>query len=214
MKEPFVVIGAAVFIAALLFRLVRSIRLGRRFKSREHRLPACADETLNALVIEAKQTGRVKESLKDLSQRALGVDASDLRAAYHCAAGHMAMTDLKRPALSVGFYLRAIREDPHCVEALDKLQEILVAQKRFRRLEWTYWEVLGRLSDAEVGGHMWTKCWSGLASVYSTSQRTVGRADAIRKVIEVCGSDVESEEDSDAAPVVRPIAQPRSTTPP
>ena len=90
---------------------------------------------------------------------------------------------MKRPSLAVGLYLRALRETPNCPEALDKLQEILTAQKRLRRLEWNYWDVLGRLGEGEADSEIWLKCWSGLATVYSRSPRTVRRADAIRKAM-------------------------------
>jgi hypothetical protein len=152
---------------------------------------------LTNLVEEAEKTGKVREAIRKLGSRGSGIDSAELRAAYRCAAGHLALTSLKRPSLAVGLYLRALREDPNCVEALDKLQEILAAQKRLRRLEWTYWDVLGRLDDAEAGGEMWSKCWSGLASLYSASPRKVRRSDAIRKALAAYAPDVLVREDLD-----------------
>jgi hypothetical protein len=183
MKEPVVVIVVGLFILAMVVRLIQGFRLGRRFSDRTPKLPECADSELTALVEDAKKTGKVREAIRNLGSRASMIDSAALRAAYRCAAGNLALTELKRPALSVGMYLRALREDPTCIEALDKVQEILVTQKHLRRLERTYWDVLGRLDDAEAGGDMWIKCWSGLASLYSASSKNVRRADAIRKAL-------------------------------
>jgi hypothetical protein len=185
MKEPILLTAVVLFMAVLVLRLVRGARIGKRMKGRGVKLPACADDELDSLLKKAKDSGKIRDVLREINNRASRVDAADLRAAYRCAAGHLALVDLKRPNLAVGFYLRALREDPTCVEALDKLQEILAAQRRHRRLERTYWDVLGRLDDAEAGGNMWFKCWSGLASVYSASQRSIRRADAIRKALSV-----------------------------
>ncbi len=183
MKEPLVLGAIALFIVALVFRLVRGFYLGRRMRVRRTSLPSCADGELARLLNDAKSKGDVRMALREIGQRVPALDSAGLRAAYRCAGGHLALTELKRPGLAVGFYLRALGEEPTCVEALDKLQEILVAQKRFRRLERTYWDVLGRLDDSEVGDEMWSKCWAGLASVYSASPKTVRRADAIRKTM-------------------------------
>jgi hypothetical protein len=94
----------------------------------------------------------------------------------------------------VGFYLRALREDPTCLAALERLREILMAQKRYRRLEQTCWDVLGRLDDSDVGTEMWAKAWMVLAAIYSTSPRHVRRADAIRKMLTSFEADDEGEE--------------------
>ncbi|MCP4675214.1 MAG: hypothetical protein GY854_06855 [Deltaproteobacteria bacterium] len=199
MKEPLLLGAIVLFILALIFRLVRGLRLGRRMQSRAHNLPPCADSNLESLLDEARKTGKVREALREIGHRAPGLDSAGLRAAYRCAGGHLALTSLKRPALAAGFYLRALREDPGCVEALDKLQEILTGLKRIRRLERTYWDVLGRLDDSEVGDEMWTKCWSGLASIYSNSPRTLRRADAIRKALTAFGTD--DNEDGDVSEI-------------
>ncbi|MCP4599519.1 MAG: hypothetical protein GY847_03100 [Proteobacteria bacterium] len=188
MKEPILLAAIALFIVVVVLRLVRGLLLGRRFQGRGASVPSFADSKLTALLKEADGTGKVRTVIREIGHRAPGMDSAELRAAYRCGAGHLALTELKRPALAAGFYLRALREDPRCVEALDKLQEILVALKRLRRLENTYWDVLGRLGDAEVGSEMWVKCWSGLASIYSASPRTVRRADAIRKNLAAYGS--------------------------
>ena len=184
MNEPYLLIVVGLFVFVLIFRLLRGMSLGKRLSTKRPSLPPSADEDLNKLVAEAtEENGKVREVLRKMSDQASGIDSADLRAAYRCAAGYLALTELKRPSLAVGLYLRALRETPNCPEALDKLQEILTAQKRLRRLEWTYWDVLGRLGEAEAGSEVWLKCWSGLASVYSRSPRTVRRADAIRKAI-------------------------------
>ena len=194
MREPLLLATVALFLFALILRFVRGVLLGRRFRSHETSPPESADDELKKLIKGAREPGKLRDSLRRISQRAPTGESGKLRAAYYCAAGHLALSELKRPASSVGFYLRALREDPLCVDALEKLQEILVAQKRLRRLEWTYWDILGRLDDSEVGGEMWTKCWSGLASVYSASPRTVRRADALRKAHRVLTSDDEVED--------------------
>lgn len=189
MKEPLLLTTIALFLLALVTRFIRGVLLGRRFRTSGTSLPHFADAELKALIEDAKKPGKLRESIRRISGRSPALDSGSLRAAYYCAAGNLVLSELKRPASAVGFYLRALREDRLSIEALEKLQEILVVQKRLRRLEWTYWDILGRLDDAEVGGDMWTKCWSGLASIYSASPRTVRRADALRKVLKVLGSD-------------------------
>jgi hypothetical protein len=200
MKEPIVAIAVGLFILALIVRLVQGFRLGKRFSDRAPKMPDCADSELTSIVEEAKRTGKIKEAIRNLGNRASSLDSAELRAAYRCAAGHLALSELKRPALSIGMYLRALREDPTCIAALDKLQEILAAQKRIRRLEWTYWDVLGRLDDSEIGGEMWIKCWSGLASLYSASPKNVRRADAIRKALAAYVPDVCDSQDGPSDP--------------
>ncbi len=204
MKEPLLLAAIALFIVALVFRFVQGIRLGRRLQDRKASLPSCADSELTALLKEAQDTGKARIVLRKIAQRASGLDSAALRAAYRCAGGNLALTEIKRPALAAGLYLRALREDPECIQAIDKLQEILAAQKRLRRLERTYWDVLGRLDDSSVGGEMWVKCWSGLASIYSASPRTVRRADAIRKAFAAYGPD--DEEEQDDIPQIAPFS--------
>jgi hypothetical protein len=53
----------------------------------------------------------------------------------------------------------------------------------------TCWNLLSRLDEDDQGGEMWTKCWSGLETIYSKSKRHVSRADAIRKMISSFESD-------------------------
>ena len=183
MNEPLILALVGIVLLLLCFRFVRGIKLGRRFGTDNPCIPACADKELTEILERAERSGKARESILEIQHRAPGLKSAPLRAAYFCAAGHLSLKTLKRPGLAVGFYLRALRGDPSCVEAMDRLQEILTAQKRIRRLEWTYWEVLGRLSESQVPGTMWLKCWSGLAAVYASSPRTVSRTDAIRKTI-------------------------------
>ncbi len=198
MKDPYILVFIGLFIVALVFRVVRGLSLGKFLSGSKSELPTCADPDLTALMKAVTDEPRkVREILRKISRGASSAHSPDLRAAYQCAGGNIALTTLKRPNLAVGFYLRALRESPGCVEALDKLQEILTAQKRLRRLEWTYWDVLGRLEEGETGSEMWSKCWSGLASIYSVSPRRVRRADAIRKAMAAYVPEVEDgSEDS------------------
>ncbi len=183
MNNPLLVALAGLFIVVLIARIWRGIAIGRRLRSSDASWSAEADPKLEALMNQAQDQNTVKSVLREIERRAFSRDSASTRAAYHCAAGHLALQQLKRPGLAVGFYLRALREDPTSIEALDKVQDILVAQKRTKRLEWTYWNVLSRLDDAEVGSRMWIRCWSGLASIYSASPKKTARADAIRKAL-------------------------------
>jgi hypothetical protein len=177
-------IAAVLFVAVLVFRFVRGLMLGRRVSAAAGRceVDEGAEPELKRLVGEAISTGKVREGLRQIERRAASGEAFS-RAAHHCAAGNLVLTEMKRPGLAVGLFLRALREDPTCLPALDRLREILMAQKRYRRLEQTCWEVLGRLDDADVGAPMWMAAWTVLASIYSTSPRSVRRADAIRKML-------------------------------
>lgn len=182
--KTWLLIALGLFVLMLVFRLVRGIIQGRRISAgRTCSTDGTGDPDLAALIEEARHGGRVREVLRRIEGRATTAAEPTARASYHCAAGDVSLIQMKRPKVAVGFYLRALREDPTCVPALDKLQEILLAQKRGRRFERTCWEVLGRLDDAEVGSEMWVKCWTGLAAFYATSPKYVGRADAIRALI-------------------------------
>jgi hypothetical protein len=194
MQSLILVVLAGLFVALLVFRLVRGYLVAKHFPIGNACMSGPMDPELVAIVEEAKRTGRTREALRAVERRAAGAGSPSMRAAHHCAAGNLSLNHLKRPALAVGFYLRALREDPTCVHALMSLREILTAQKRWRRLERTYWEVLGRLDDGEVGSEIWTKCWSGLSSVYSVSPRTLRRADAIRKMLTETSAAPESDE--------------------
>jgi hypothetical protein len=189
MKEPWLVFLLGMTLFVIVLRMVRAYFFARRVSTGSACLPIAADDRLTSLVADVEKSGKVREAIRTIGQRAPGIKSPSLRSAYHCAAGYLAISRLKRPGLAVGFYLKALRAYPTCIEALEKLQEILAAQKRLRRLERTYWEVLGRLDDSEAGTEMWFKCWSGLTAIYSTSPRTIRRADAIRKMLSVFDED-------------------------
>ena len=203
MREPLLLTTIALFLLALITRFVRGVLLGRRFRAKGSSPPRYADAELNALIADARKPGKLRETIRRITGRALALESGTSRAAHYCAAGDLALSPLNRPASAVGFFLRALREDRLCIQALERLQEILIAQKRLRRLEWTYWDVLGRLDDAEVGGEMWTKCWSGLVSVYSASPRTVRRADALSKALKVFLAEENAEEEMPASATTR-----------
>jgi hypothetical protein len=205
MKEPILVALIVLFIAVLILRMIKAYLFAKRLRGDGTSLPKAADAELARLVEGVDTPQRSKESIRAITHQALGVKSPPVRGAYYCAAGNLAIHPLKRPGLAVGFYLKALRADPTCIEALRKLQDLLSAQKRFRRLEMTYWEVLARLDDCEVGEAVWVVCWSGLAAVYSASPRTVRRADAIRKALSAFVTDSD-EEDSDGISNVPTVA--------
>ncbi len=182
MKEQLIVVLVVLFLVVLILRTVRGV-IGRRVKVEDSCVPEFADTELAELVVQSKTPGKAREVLREMGRRAARVESPRLRASYNCARGNLSLNQLKRPKAAVGFYLRALREDPTCEEPLKKLQELLTAQRRMRRLEWMYWDVLGRLDDIDVDSKVWFRCWSGLASLYSASPRKVHRADAIRKVL-------------------------------
>jgi hypothetical protein len=183
MKEPALLALLVLFVAVLVLRSVKAYFLAKRLRSGGNGLPSDADARLVELVENAKTPGKARDAIREVSRVAHAIPSSSKRSAYYCAAGNLAIHPLKRPGSAVGLFLKALRADPTCIEAIVKLQDILTAQKRYRRLEWTYWEVLARLDDSEVGEEVWIACWSGLAAIYAASPRTVRRADAIRKSI-------------------------------
>lgn len=179
-----IAIAAVLFIAVLAFRFIRGLVLGRRVSAS---IGGCDFETaedpeLKRLLKEAVASGKTREGLRQIERRASSGEAAS-RAAHHCAAGNLVLSEMKRPGLAVALFLRALREDPTCLAALERLREILMAQKRYRRLEQTCWEVLGRLDDGDAGSPIWIKAWTILAAIYSTSPRHLRRADAIRKML-------------------------------
>jgi hypothetical protein len=195
--KTWLLIALGLFVLMLVIRFVRGIMQGKRISAgRTCSTDGTGDPELAGLIEEAHQGGKAREVLRKIEDRATSAANPESRASYHCAAGDVSLIQMKRPKVAVGFYLRALREDPTCVPAFDKLQEILLAQKRGRRFERTCWEVLGRLDDAEVGSEIWVKCWSGLAVHYSASPRHVGRADAIRALIAAVADGQESERDA------------------
>lgn len=203
MKEPLILALVALFIAVLVLRLIKDYLFVKRWKGKEAGLPDAADAELAELVGAVDSANKGRETIRTISRLALGGKSPTVRGAYYCAAGNLALHSVKRPGLAVGLYLKALRADPTCLEALHKLQDLLSAQKRFRRLERTYWEVLARLDDTEVGGDIWIACWSGLAAVYSASPRTILRADAIRKALTAYVSDDDDDSIASLTQAVR-----------
>jgi len=199
MTKVMLLIAVGLFLALLLFRFVRAILTGRRISREQSCRPSDGgDADLLRLLDEAKSGGgKTREVLRKLERNAHSGGARD-RAVYHCAAGNLAVTELKRPNLAVGFYLRALREDPDCAPAFERVKEILISQKRVKRLENTCWEILGRLDDDAVGSQMWARCWSALASVYVSTPRLARRADAIRKMLDAVMSEPSMDDSSDS----------------
>ena len=193
MKEPIILVLLGLFIAVLILRAVKAYFLAHRLKSQDHRIPEGADTYLHDLMSDTSTPAKAKNAIRTIVRSAPRAKTPIVRSAYFVAAGHLAINSLKRPQLAVGFYLKAIRSDPTCLEALHKLQEILLAQKRYRRMEWTYWEILARLDDSEVGEEIWLVCWAGLAAIYAASPRGVNKADAIRKALTTFVTDEEEE---------------------
>jgi hypothetical protein len=185
-----IAIAAVLFIAVLAFRFIRGLVLGRSVSKAVGGcdFDAAEDPELKRLLKEAVSSGKAREGLRQIERRATSGEAAS-RAAHHCAAGNLVLSEMKRPGLAVALFLRALREDPTCLPALERLREILMAQKRYRRLEQTCWEVLGRLDDGDAGSPVWVKAWTVLAAIYSTSPRHVRRADAIRKMLGALESD-------------------------
>jgi hypothetical protein len=197
MKEILLIVLIGLFILVLILRALRGVA-SRRYNTSDASLPNYEDPELDTLLDESTRSGKeARDALKKLGRRATVLESHSLSALYRCAQGHISLNQLKRPSLAAGFYLRALREDPTCVEAITMLQEILTTQRRFGRLEWAYWDVLGRIDDIEENTKMWIKCWSGLATLYSASPRRVRRADAIRKALLAFGPEDLEELDSE-----------------
>jgi len=196
MFEPTIVALCALFVLLLIVRLVRGYVVGRRLAHGGHRLPAALDAELQALLTAGTGPVKAREVLRQIQGRLPSLGAAEERAIWYCAAGHLCRTELKRPAAAVSFYLKALRETPDCVDALAALNELLVGQGLYRRLELTYWDVLSRLDDDAVGSVAWRSAWNGLASIYARSHRTGRRADAIRKMLAGCTGE-ETAEDRD-----------------
>ncbi len=194
MKEPILLVLLVLFIAVLSLRALKAYFLAHRLKTKETGIPEGADMALRDLLSDIDSPAKARNAIQKAVHSAPLGKTPTTRSAYFVAAGHLAISQLKRPKLAVGFYLKALRSNPTCIDALGRLQEILLAQKRFRRLEWTYWEVLSRLDDSEVGEEIWLMCWAGLAEIYAASPRGVHKADAIRKALSVFVTDDEEQE--------------------
>lgn len=194
MKEPILAVLIGLFIIVLLFRMIKSYLFAHRLKGCSQDVPSDADARLIDILKTVDSPQKAKEVLRDVTRMAGSVQSPAGRSAYLSAAGNLALNPIKRPNLAVGLYLRALHANPTCIEAVHKLQEILTAQGRLRRLERTYWDVLARLDDSETGTGTWIACWAGLAAVYAASPKTVRRADAIRKSLSAFIADDEEGE--------------------
>lgn len=190
MKEQLLVIAAALSVLFILFQLVRGYILARR-PWRERR-PKTNPE-LEEMLRKADSPVTARTVLKDIDGKAVQHDAR-ARASYYSVAGEISLHKLKRPNVAIRYYLRALRNNPRCESAFDRLSEILLAQKRYRRFKRACWFLLSRMDDDDTGRPMWKKCWSGLATVYAASPATTDRADAIRKMLSAFVRDVEDEE--------------------
>ncbi|MBN2718473.1 MAG: hypothetical protein JXX14_21695 [Deltaproteobacteria bacterium] len=179
MKEKLLVITAALSVLFFLFQVVKGYYLARRpWKRRRPRV----DSELEELLQKAESPAEARNVLRDIDGRAARHDAT-ARASYYSVAGEVALHQLKRPNVAIRYYLRALRNNPRCESAFDRLSEILLAQKRHRRFKRACWYLLSRMDEDDTGTSLWNKCWSGLATVYASSPATTDRADAIRLML-------------------------------
>ncbi|MBN2344702.1 MAG: hypothetical protein JXX29_16365 [Deltaproteobacteria bacterium] len=179
MKETLLVIAAALCVLFILFQLVKGFLLARRFW-KKHK--SNGDPELEELFQKAETPAGARDVLREIDGRA-AQNGALRRAVYYTAGGEIALTRLKRPNVAIRYYSRALRNNPKCEPAFDRLAEILVAQRRYRRFKHTCWYLLSRMNDDDSGSSIWRKCWSGLATVYASFPKSTGRADAIRKML-------------------------------
>ena len=182
MKEYLLAFTALLFLALLLYRLIRSIWLSQRLSADTHS-PGCAiPGELQAKVDAATTPARARELLREIERRASG-ERANKRACYYVASAEVARTVLKRQNVSVHFYIRALRNDPACEPALERLITALLAQKKTRLLERHCWSLLSRMGPEHTGGAVWIKCWTTLGNLYAANPRQLERSDAIRKML-------------------------------
>jgi tetratricopeptide (TPR) repeat protein len=190
MKEKLLVIAAALIVLFFLFQLVRGYILARRpWRARRPK----TEPELEEMLRKADSPVTARTVLKDIDGKAVQHDAR-ARASYYSVAGEISLHKLKRPNVAIRYYLRALRNNPRCESAFDRLSEILLAQKRYRRFKRACWFLLSRMDEDDTGTRMWKKCWTGLATVYAASPTTTNRADAIRKMLAGVARDVEDDE--------------------
>ncbi len=198
MKEALLVIAALLIVLSIVVQLLKGFVFSRRaWRGGD------ADPELEQYVKRAGTPGEARQVLRELEIRAVDQD-SRLRSRVYSTGGEIALIVLKRPAVAVRYYLRALRANPDCTAAFERLTEVLVAQKKLRRLERVCWDLLSRLGDDGAGSPMWRRCWQGLATVYAATPRMVNRADAIRKMLDFAGPDEDDDNgsgfESDDAP--------------
>lgn len=189
MKETLLLIAAALCVFFILFQLIKGVFLDKRYWRKRHPI---VDAELEALCQKADNPAHARNVLREIDTLATQQDAKR-RAVYYTAAGEVALTRLKRPNVAIRYYFRALRNNPKCEPAFDRMAEILVAQKKLRRFKLACWYLLSRMDEEDTGETMWRKCWSGLATVYASHPRFTMRADAIRKML----AGMESEVDDD-----------------
>lgn len=201
-ERGIIVILAGLVLLVVVLRVVRALWGGSRHWASGQGELCSPDPRVAALLeqVPGASKAKLKEIVREIARAAVTAGALDKRAVCYDAAGRLALGELQRPGLAAGMFLRALRADPNCLSALLKLEEILLSQGRLRRMETSYWDVLGRLDDSAVGSGVWVRCWTGLSSLYAESPRTVRRADAIRKALAAFGSESDEEELSADAP--------------
>jgi len=193
MKETLLVIAAGLIVAFLIFQSLRGFFFSRRkWKNKDDIAPE-----LSRYIERAGNPSEAREVLREIDQRAVETRARTRSRFYHTA-GEIALTVLKRPNVTVRYCQRALRNDPTCETAFERLAEILIAQKKYRRLERVCWGLLSRLNEDESGGLVWKKFWSGLVTVYANSPRLTERADAIRKMLDGFEADIDEGFENDA----------------
>jgi len=199
MVKQLLVIAAVLFLLMLVVRFARGLLLGRRLSRDRAWTPGERyDADLRRLVEDAAPGGaRAREVLRRIESRAMSMDDPAVRAAHHCAAAGISLAVLKRPGVAAGLYMRAMRDDPTCLEALIQLEEILLTQKRHRALEGFCWNLLGRLGDGATGTAVWHRAWSALAALYAANPRRTSRADAIRRMLAAAPAEAGAGRDDD-----------------
>jgi len=195
MKETLLIWAAALIVIFLILQIIRGFLFS---KHNWKKVSQNIKPELAKFIEDAKSPSEARLVLKNIDARAIEKNSTE-RALIYSTAGVISLTVLKRPEIAVRYHLRALRSDPLCEVAYDRLAEILVAQKKYRRLERTCWDILSRLDEDDQGCEMWKKCWSGLTTVYANTKRLTNRADAIRKMLNVFDNEsiegFEQEED-------------------
>ncbi|MBN2803564.1 MAG: hypothetical protein JXR91_10740 [Deltaproteobacteria bacterium] len=179
MKNTLLVWAAALIFIFLILQIIRGFLFAKR---KWKKIGGNVSPELSEYIKKAEKPSKAREVLREIDAKAIELDSHE-RALLFSTAAVISLTVLKRAEIAIRYNLRALRSDPLCVTAFDRLAEILMVQKKYHRFEMTCWNLLSRLDDEDQGGEMWTKCWSGLETIYSKSKRHVSRADAIRKMI-------------------------------
>ena len=145
--------------------------------------PDGADQALETLIGELRESGKAGPALKRIKERVCSERDPRVRAVYLCGAGNVLKNTVSRRATAVRYYKAALAADPACREARLGLREVLLAGRRGAALEQVYWRLLSRLDPDEDGVETTREVWAELVEILEGRRSARLRSAALRRLL-------------------------------